>query len=120
MELSITEDAAEEFKKSVEGMEPTPYLRIGAKKGGCSGWTFILETDDDIAPTDSLYEYYGIHMLINTDQHENLIGDLRVEYNRTNLVEQGFVFRRLSRGIVCGCGESFTPLNSDKPLGWDT
>ena len=32
MELSITEDAAEEFKKSVKGIEPSPYLRIGAKK----------------------------------------------------------------------------------------
>ena len=38
MELSITEDAANEFKKSVEGIEPQPYLRVGAKKGGCSGW----------------------------------------------------------------------------------
>ena len=120
MELSITEDAAEEFKKSVEGMEPTPYLRIGAKKGGCSGWTFTLETDEDIDPTDSLFEHNGVQMLINTDQHENIIGSLRVEYNRANLVEQGFVFRRLTKGTVCGCGESFTPLNSDKPLGWDT
>ena len=57
-------------------------------------------------------------MLINTEQHETLIGDLRVEYNRENLVEQGFVFRRTTKGTVCGCGESFTPLNSDKPLGW--
>ena len=37
MELSITEGAADEFKKSVEGIEPQPYLRVGAKKGGCSG-----------------------------------------------------------------------------------
>ena len=120
MELSITEDAAEEFKKSIEGIEPEPYLRIGARKGGCSGWTFTLETDEDIDPTDSLFEHNGVQMLIDTDQHENIIGSLRVEYNRTNLVEQGFVFRRLTKGTVCGCGESFTPLNSDKPLGWDT
>ena len=40
MELSITQDAAEEFNKSVEGIEPKPYLRVGATKGGCSGWTF--------------------------------------------------------------------------------
>ncbi len=120
MELSITQDAAEEFNKSVEGIEPKPYLRIGATKGGCSGWTFTLGTEEEIDPTDSLYEHHGIQMLINTDQHENLIGNLRVEYNRTNLVQQGFVFRRTSKGTVCGCGESFTPLNSDKPLGWDT
>ena len=119
MELTITEDAAEEFKKSVEGEDPQPYLRVGARKGGCSGWTFTLETDNGVDPTDSLFEDYGVVMLINTEHHETIIGDLRVEYNRTNLVEQGFTFIRLARGTVCGCGESFTPLNSDKPLGWD-
>ena len=120
MELSITQDAAEEFNKSVEGIEPKPYLRVGAKSGGCSGWTFTLETDEQVNPTDSLFEGHDVQMIINTDHHENLIGDLRVEYNRANLVEQGFVFRRISKGTVCGCGESFAPLNSDKPLGWNT
>jgi len=120
VELSITQDAAEEFNKSVEGIEPKPYLRVGARPGGCSGWTFILETDEQVNPTDSLYEGFDVQMIINTDQHENLIGDLRVEYNRENLVEQGFVFKRTSMGTVCGCGESFTPINSPKKtLGWE-
>ena len=118
MELKISEKAAEEFHKSVEDIEPKPYLRVGARKGGCSGWTFTIETDDVVDPTDSLFDGYGVEMLINTEQHETLIGNLRVEYNRENLVEQGFVFRRTTKGTVCGCGESFTPLNSDKPLGW--
>jgi len=119
VELTITEDAANEFKKSVGGEDPQPYLRVGARKGGCSGWTFVLETDDTVESTDSLFDAHGVDLLINTEQHEELIGNLRIEYNRTNLVEQGFVFHRTSKGTVCGCGESFTPLNSDKPLGWD-
>ena len=120
MELSITQDAAEEFNRSVEGIEPKPYLRVGARPGGCSGWTFTIETDEQVNPTDSLFEGYDVQMIIDTDQHENLIGDLRVEYNRTNLVEQGFVFKRTSMGTVCGCGESFTPINSPKKtLGWE-
>ena len=120
MELSITQDAAEEFNKSVKEIEPKPYLRVGAKPGGCSGWTFTLETDEQVNPTDSLFEGYDVQMIINTDHHENLIGDLRVEYNRANLVEQGFVFRRTGMGTLCGCGESFTPINSPKKtLGWE-
>ena len=120
MELSITQDAAEECNKSVEGIEPKPFLRAGAKPGGCSGWTFILETDEQVNPTDSLFEGYDVQLLIDTDQHENLIGDLRVEYNRANLVEQGFIFRRTGMGTLCGCGESFTPINSPKKtLGWE-
>jgi len=41
-----------------------------------------------------------------------------VDYKDDNLVEQGFVFKRLGSGQLCGCGESFTPLGSNKPLGW--
>ena len=84
----------------------------------------ILSCDEDTSDNsdniNNSTDGHGVEMLINTEQHETLIGDLRVEYNRTNLVEQGFVFRRLTKGTVCGCGESFTPLGSDKPLGWDT
>lgn len=119
MELGITDEAAEEFKKSVEDIEPKPYLRVGAKSGGCSGWTFTLGTEEEIETTDSLYESKDIRLIIDTEQHETIIGNLIVDYNRTNLVQQGFVFRRTSKGTVCGCGESFTPLNSDnKSLGW--
>ena len=120
MELSITEDAANEFNKSVEGIEPKPYLRVGARPGGCSGWTFTLETDDYADITDSLFEDEGIQMIIDTEQHENIIGNLKIEFKKTNLVEQGFAFHRTSMGTLCGCGESFTPINSPKKnLGWD-
>jgi len=120
MELSISEDAANEFNKSVEGMEPKPYLRIGARPGGCSGWTFTLDTDDSVDPTDSLYEERGIQMIIDTEQHEKLIGNLRIDFNKDNLVKWGFIFCRTNMGTVCGCGESFTPLNvSDEQLGWN-
>ena len=40
-----------------------------------------------------------------------------MDYRDDNIVEQGFIFRR-ANGAVCGCGESFTPLGSNKPLGW--
>ena len=57
-------------------------------------------------------------MLIDSEQDKILIGSLRVEYNDANLVEQGFVFKRLGTGQLCGCGESFTPLGSNEKLGW--
>ena len=122
MELSISDNAAIEFNKSVEGMNPKPYLRVGARPGGCSGWTFTLDTDDYADITDNVFidEEHDIRMVIDIEQHENIIGNLRVEYNKSNLVEQGFVFKRTSMGTVCGCGESFTPINSPKKnLGWD-
>ena len=122
MELSISDNAAIEFNKSVEGMTPKPYLRVGARPGGCSGWTFTLDTDDYADITDNVFidEEHDIRMVIDIEQHENIIGNLRIEYKISNLVEQGFSFRRTSMGTLCGCGESFTPINSpNKNLGWD-
>ena len=112
MKLIITEKAKKVFKDSTED----PYMRIGARPGGCSGWMFTLETDTDVDITDSMFDDFAI---IDTELHENVIGDLMVDYNDENLVEQGFVFQRMSTGVVCGCGESFTPLGSTKSLGWD-
>ena len=111
MKLQVTEKARKIFKESTED----PYLRVHARAGGCSGWTFVLESYTDIDSTDSMFDDFAI---INTVLHETIIGDLMVDYRDDNIVEQGFVFQRLNTGVVCGCGESFTPLGSTKSLGW--
>ena len=117
MKLDITEKATRAFRDSTND----PYLRVGAKPGGCSGWTFVLESDTEANITDSLYEDF---LLIDTELHETVIGDLVVDYRDDNIVEQGFIFKRLKYEHVCGCGESFTPVK-DIPadgqmpgLGW--
>ena len=112
MKLIVTEKAKKIFRESTED----PYMRVGAKPGGCSGWMFTLESDTDVDITDSMYDDI---VIIDTELHENVIGDLMVDYRDDNIVEQGFVFQRMSTGVVCGCGESFTPLGSTKKLGWD-
>lgn len=112
MILRISEKAKKIFKESTD----EPYLRIGARPGGCSGWTFTLETDTDFDRTDSVFEKF---MIINTKLHNEIIGDLMVDYNDENLVEQGFTFQRLNTGVICGCGESFRPLGDTRKLGWD-
>ena len=111
MKLDITEKATRAFRDSTSD----PYLRVGAKPGGCSGWTFVLESDTEANITDSLYEDF---LLIDTELHESVIGDLVVDYRDDNIVEQGFTFKRLGSGLVCGCGESFTPVGSTNALGW--
>ncbi len=120
--LRITEKASEVFLESLEaeGLDPEKtYLRIGAEPGGCSGWKFTLGTEDTIDPTDSLFDAHNVQMVIDTEQLESVIGSLEVDYVTDNLVEQGFIFNRLGTGEKCGCGESFVPLGSNKPLGWD-
>jgi len=121
MELKITEKAQKVFLESLkaEGLDPhKTYLKVGAKAGGCSGWTFTLETTDTRTAADSAFFHGDVRLIINQVQLHTIIGSLEVDYNDANLVEQGFVFKRLGTGQMCGCGESFTPLGSNEKLGW--
>tara|TARA_Y100001970_G_scaffold291896_1_gene430908 strand:- start:1151 stop:1570 length:420 start_codon:yes stop_codon:yes gene_type:complete len=119
--IQVTDKAISVFKDSftAENIDPNEtYVRVGAKPGGCSGWTFLIETTDKKESKDALYSYGGIDFIIDNVQLHTIIGSLEVDYKDDNLVEQGFVFKRLGSGQMCGCGESFTPLGSSKPLGW--
>ena len=119
--IQVTDKAISVFKDSftAENIDPSEtYVRVGAKPGGCSGWTFLIETTDKKESKDAIYSYGGIDFIIDNVQLHTIIGSLEVDYKDDNLVEQGFVFKRLGSGQMCGCGESFTPLGSSKPLGW--
>ena len=112
--VSVLEDSFE-----AEGLDPsTTYVRVGAKPGGCSGWTFLIETTDKRESKDAMYCFGNITFIIDNVQLQTIIGSLEVDYRDDNIVEQGFVFKRLGSGQMCGCGESFTPLGSTAPLGW--
>jgi iron-sulfur cluster assembly protein len=124
-ELKISEKAATEFLNMCiqEGRDlEISYLRVGAKSGGCSGWKYSLDYEDNVDSTDLVFEQHGVNLVVDNELLNNIMGDVEVDYKIGNLVEQGFVFNRLKFGHVCGCGESFTPLKDIKDgkeqLGW--
>ena len=125
-ELKITEKAASVFKEMIADENKDPensYLRVGANSGGCSGWKYSLDFDDNIDSTDLTFEQYGVTLVVNEMILNEIIGDVEVDYKKGNLIEQGFIFKRLKYGNVCGCGESFTPIkdipvDGIQKLGW--
>ena len=125
-ELKITEKAASVFKDMIADEKKDPensYLRVGANSGGCSGWKYSLDFDDNIDSTDLTFEQYGVTLVVNEMILNEIIGDVEVDYKKGYLIEQGFIFKRLKYGNVCGCGESFTPIkdipvDGIQKLGW--
>ena len=125
-ELKITEKAASVFKDMIADEKKDPensYLRVGANSGGCSGWKYSLDFEDTIDPVDLTFEQYDVKMVVDKKILNEIIGDVEVDYKIGNLVEQGFIFKRLKYAHVCGCGESFTPLkdiptDGKQKLGW--
>ena len=99
--IQVTDKAISVFKDSftAENIDPSEtYVRVGAKPGGCSGWTFLIETTDKKESKDAIYSYDGIDFIIDNVQLHTIIGSLEVDYKDDNLVEQGFVFKRLGSG----------------------
>ena len=125
-ELKITEKAASVFKDMIADEKKDPensYLRVGANSGGCSGWKYSLDFEDTIDSVDLTFEQYNVKMVVDEKILNEIIGDVEVDYKIGNLVEQGFIFKRLKYAHVCGCGESFTPLkdiptDGKQKLGW--
>ena len=125
-ELKITEKAASVFKDMIADEKKDPensYLRVGANSGGCSGWKYSLDFEDTVDPVDLTFEQYDVKMVVDEKILNEIIGDVEVDYKIGNLVEQGFIFKRLKYAHVCGCGESFTPLkdiptDGKQKLGW--
>ena len=125
-ELKITEKAASVFKDMIADEKKDPensYLRVGANSGGCSGWKYSLDFEDTVDPVDLTFEQYDVKMVVDKKILNEIIGDVEVDYKIGNLVEQGFIFKRLKYAHVCGCGESFTPVkdipaDGNQRLGW--
>tara|TARA_B100000519_G_C14121806_1_gene380871 strand:- start:129 stop:533 length:405 start_codon:yes stop_codon:yes gene_type:complete len=125
-ELKITEKAASIFKEMIADENKDPensYLRVGANSGGCSGWKYSLDFEDTIDPVDLTFEQYNVKLVVDEKILNEIIGDVEVDYRVGNLVEQGFIFKRLKYAHVCGCGESFTPIkdipaDGKQNLGW--
>ena len=125
-ELKISKKAANIFKEMIveENKDPeNSYLRVGANSGGCSGWKFSLDFEDTVDSVDLIFEQYDVKLVVDETILNDIIGDVEVDYKVGNLVEQGFMFKRLKYAHVCGCGESFTPVkdipaDGKQQLGW--
>ena len=126
-ELKITEKAASVFKDMIADEKKDPensYLRVGANSGGSSGWKYSLDFEDTVDPVDLTFEQYNVKLVVDEKILNEIIGDVEVDYRIGNLVEQGFIFKRLKYAHVCGCGESFTPVkdipaDGKQKLGWN-
>ena len=113
--IELTEKAARVIHEAfdAEAVEKdNAFVRIGAHPGGCSGYKFDMDFAEstDRKNSDRVFESRGIRILVDSICLSDVLGSLEIDYKDGSFTEQGFAFRRLSSGALCGCGESFTPL----------
>jgi iron-sulfur cluster assembly protein len=104
--LSLTESAIAEVKGMMATHQDRDMvLRIGVTAGGCSGMTYQLAFDKEIA-NDHAFDIDGIRVVIDPRSAEVLTG-MTIDFSRS-LVGGGFKFINPNAKRSCGCGESFS------------
>ena len=107
--IALTERAAWEVRRVIEenGLPEDTRLRVGAKGGGCSGFSYVLDFDKN-GPTefDLEFESHGVRVLIDKKSEFFMSGTV-VDFDDSNLLNRGFVFHNPKASGTCGCGVSF-------------
>lgn len=106
MSISITEKAAKQISKQLEKRGHGLGLRLGVKKAGCSGFSYVVDYADEIHADETVFENLGVKVLIKETDLPLLEG-LQVDYTREGISE-AFRFNNPKATGTCGCGESFT------------
>lgn len=108
--IELTPEAAVEVRNffEAEGLdEASAKLRVSVLPGGCSGFEYGLEVDDNPAEPDDLrIESQGIHLLIDPFSVQYLAG-VQIGYH-SSFKGSGFTFENPNAAGSCGCGTSFS------------
>ena len=104
--ITITDNAAARVQALLSARgKPSAGIRVGVKKGGCSGLSYVIEYADDLQKFDEVVEDKGIKVIIDPKAIMYLIGT-EMDYVEEKL-KSGFIFRNPNEKGRCGCGESF-------------
>ena len=107
--LSVTEPAAGEIKKfmsSEEGLPETAGLRVRVVPGGCSGFQYSLNIEEESRQGDFVLNEKGVRLFVDMFSAQYLNG-VQIDYV-TNMMGSGFTFTNPNATGSCGCGSSFT------------
>lgn len=106
--MTITEGAAKFAReKLTKRGTPDAAIRLGIKGGGCSGFSYVIQFEDEgPRERDRVFEVDGIRFIVDKKSLIYLAGST-LDYERT-LMFQGFKFRNPNEASSCGCGHSFT------------
>ncbi len=109
MNLHVTEPAAGEIKKfmtSEEGLPETAGLRVRVVPGGCSGFQYSLNIEEESRQGDFILDEKGVRLFVDMFSAQYLNG-VQIDYV-TNVMGSGFTFTNPNSTGSCGCGSSFT------------
>jgi iron-sulfur cluster assembly protein len=107
--LNVTEPASVEIKKFMateEGLPETSGLRVRVVPGGCSGFQYSLNIEEESRQGDFILNEHGVRLFVDMFSAQYLNG-VQIDYV-TGVMGSGFTFTNPNATGSCGCGTSFT------------
>ncbi|MDJ0909949.1 MAG: iron-sulfur cluster assembly accessory protein [Woeseiaceae bacterium] len=106
MAISLTDSAADRVRTYLDSRGTGVGLRLGITQTGCSGYSYVINYADEVAPDDVIFEDKGVKVVVDPEALK-LIDGTEVDFVKNGLNE-AFSFRNPNVTGECGCGESFT------------
>ena len=109
MTLIVTEPAAAEIQKFMageEGLPETAGLRVRVVPGGCSGFQYSLNIEEESRQGDFILNEKGVRLFVDMFSAQYLNG-VQIDYV-SGVMGSGFTFTNPNATGSCGCGTSFT------------
>jgi iron-sulfur cluster assembly accessory protein len=106
--VALTAKAVEMVKKTreQEGMDDSWGLRVAVMGGGCSGFQYALDFEQESRPTDQVFEVEGLRVFVDPVSSRYLEG-VTIDYV-FGMAGAGFKFENPHATGSCGCGHSFS------------
>jgi iron-sulfur cluster assembly accessory protein len=105
--ISLTEVAAAKVAEllSQEG-NPELALRVAVRPGGCSGMSYEMFFDSDVAGDDLVSSYGDVRVIVDPTS-ASLIAGATLDF-KDGLQGAGFSINNPNATRSCGCGQSFS------------
>ena len=105
--ISLTDAATAKVGELItsEG-NPELALRVAVRPGGCSGFSYEMFFDSDIA-TDDILNSFGAVRVVVDPASATLIQGATLDY-KDGLQDAGFSINNPNASRSCGCGQSFS------------
>ncbi|MEO6988001.1 MAG: iron-sulfur cluster insertion protein ErpA [Aquihabitans sp.] len=105
--IALTDTAAVKVQELIvaEG-EDALALRVAVRPGGCSGFSYEMFFDSDVASDDVTADFSGVKVVVDASSAQMLTG-ATLDY-KDGLNEAGFSIDNPNAQRTCGCGSSFS------------
>jgi iron-sulfur cluster assembly accessory protein len=106
--FSMSDAAAAKVKHLIDAEDSADdlVLRVAVRPGGCSGFSYEMFFDADVAADDLRFDHEGVAVVIDPASFQMLKG-AKLDY-KDGLQETGFSISNPNAERSCGCGQSFS------------